>query len=119
MKTMIRKLWKNEDGFVISIELILVATILVIGLAAGLGQLRDSVVAELADLGNAIGALDQSYGIGAVQNQAGTSDGSNGTTWTDGVDSSFGDNTYPNLTASGLTVSVKGEYATDASGSGS
>lgn len=61
MRTMLRKLWRDEAGFIISSELILVATILVIGMIVGLASVRDSVVGELADVAEAIGAINQSY----------------------------------------------------------
>lgn len=60
MKTMLR-LWNEETGAIISAEIILVATILVIGVIAGLKSLRDSVVTELGDVAQAIANLNQSY----------------------------------------------------------
>lgn len=58
---MLRKLWNDEAGFLVSAELVLVATILVIGMIVGLASLRDAVVTELADVGQAISQIDQSY----------------------------------------------------------
>jgi len=60
MKTMLR-LWNEETGAIISAEIILVASILVIGVIAGLKSLRDSVVTELADVAQAIANINQSY----------------------------------------------------------
>lgn len=63
---MLRELWKDESGALITMELVLVATILLIGAIgaiAGLTSLRDAVVTELADLGASISMLDQSYTI--------------------------------------------------------
>jgi len=60
MKTMLR-LWNEETGAIISAEIILVASILVIGVIAGLKSLRDSVVTELADVAQAISNINQSY----------------------------------------------------------
>ena len=90
MKKLIRKFWTDEAGFIISMELVLVATIVVIGLVAGLSQLRDSLVAELNDVGQAIGSLDQSFQTGSV---AGTTitDGSEGSSFTDAIDATAGD----------------------------
>jgi hypothetical protein len=57
----LHRLWADEAGFVISTELVLVATILVIGLVVGLTELRNQVVQEVADLAQAIGNINQSY----------------------------------------------------------
>jgi hypothetical protein len=58
---MLKKLWNDEVGVILSAELVLIATILVIGMIVGLVELQCAVVAELSDLGDAIGNLDQSY----------------------------------------------------------
>lgn len=58
---LLKKLWKDEGGFVISSELILIATVLVIGLLVGMVTLRDQVTQELADVADAISELTQSY----------------------------------------------------------
>jgi hypothetical protein len=62
----LRRLWLEEAGFVLSGETALVGSVLVIGSAAGLTAVRDSVNEELADVATAIGSLDQSYGFGGV-----------------------------------------------------
>lgn len=58
---MMKKLWNDEVGAIVSAEVVLVATILVIGMIVGLSSLRNSVVAELADVGASIGDIDQGY----------------------------------------------------------
>jgi Flp pilus assembly pilin Flp len=58
---MLRKLLLDESGAVISAELVLVLTILVIGVIVGLSEVAVAVNTELNDISNAIGALDQSY----------------------------------------------------------
>lgn len=58
---MFRALLNDEAGFIVSAELILVATILVIGLIVGLSEVQHAVVAELNDVGDAIGKVNQSY----------------------------------------------------------
>ena len=68
---MFKKLWADEGGAILSAELILIMTILVIGLIVGLKTLQDAVVTELADVAGAIGALNQSYAISAVQSCGG------------------------------------------------
>lgn len=58
---MFQRLWNDEAGFVISAELVLVATLLVIGMIVGLTSLRNQVVQELVDVGQAIGFVSQGY----------------------------------------------------------
>lgn len=52
---------RDESGFVLSAELTLVATILVLGMVVGLSQVQNAVVSEMNDVGHAIGSLNQSY----------------------------------------------------------
>lgn len=61
---MLRTLLRDEAGFIVSAELVLVATILVIGMIVGLSELQHAVVQELNDVGDAIGNLNQSYYFG-------------------------------------------------------
>ena len=61
-----RRLWSDEAGFIVSAELVLVSTILVIGMIVGLVSVRNQVVQELVDVGQAIGNLSQSYAFGGV-----------------------------------------------------
>lgn len=63
---------KKQAGFIVSLELVLLASITVIGLIVGMTNVRDAVLAELSDISESIGALDQSYKITAVANAAGT-----------------------------------------------
>jgi Flp pilus assembly pilin Flp len=63
---MFTKLMNDEAGFVVSSELVLIATVLVLGLIVGLTSLRNSVTGELADLAAAIGNISQSYSFSAI-----------------------------------------------------
>ncbi len=63
---MLKKLWNDESGAIVSLEIVLIGTILGIGVITGLTSLRDAVITELADLGGAISWLDQSYTIHGV-----------------------------------------------------
>ncbi len=60
-------LLKDEAGFIVSAELVLVATILVIGLIVGLSSIQHAIVAELNDVGDAFGALTQGYQYGGFR----------------------------------------------------
>ncbi len=63
---LLRNIRSDEAGFVISAELVLVATVVVIGMTVGLTVLRNQVVQELVDVGQAIGSLNQSYAFAGV-----------------------------------------------------
>ncbi len=58
---MLKQLWNDESGAILSAELVLIMTILVIGMIVGLSELQDAVVNELNDVGEAIGSLNQSF----------------------------------------------------------
>jgi len=51
----------DENGFIVSAELVLVGTILVVGMIVGLTELSYGVNEELEDLGSAIGSINQTY----------------------------------------------------------
>lgn len=63
MLTTLKNIWNDERGFVNSMELILVATLAVIGMIVGLATFRDAVTQELADTGASVGQLNQSYSV--------------------------------------------------------
>ncbi|MCA9079948.1 MAG: hypothetical protein KDA58_05285 [Planctomycetaceae bacterium] len=60
---MLRQLLNDEAGFIVSAELVLVATILVIGLIVGLSEVQHAINGELNDVADAIGSLNQSYSV--------------------------------------------------------
>lgn len=61
------KLWNDEAGAVLSAELVLVLTIVVIGVLVGLKALQAAVVTELTDVAGAVGSLNQSYSYGGIE----------------------------------------------------
>lgn len=87
--TVLHSLWNDEAGFIVSIELILIATIAVIGLIVGLTAVRDAVVSELSDVAGAIQDLNQCYSFNGVVGHSGETCGSNyidATDWCDSVE---------------------------------
>lgn len=56
-----KALLNDQNGFVVSAELTLVLTIGVLAMVVGLHGVAKSITMELNDIGNAFGALDQSY----------------------------------------------------------
>jgi len=78
MKALALQLFDDEVGFVISAELVLIATILVIGLIVGLSEVAHAVNNELNDVGDAYGSVNQSFRYGGVQTSQNGSIGSAG-----------------------------------------
>jgi len=80
---MIRKTFQNvlsrfvheQEGAIVSAEVMLIATILVIGVIVGLKSVRDSVVSELADVAQAFANIDQSFSYSGICGHAGHSAG--------------------------------------------
>jgi hypothetical protein len=107
--SLFRKLWADQAGFIISAELILVATILVIGLIVGLVVVRNQVVQELVDVGQAIGSLSQTYAFaGTHKCGVGLTDGS---FYTDKADFCQSQGQSPGSEPGGITVRVWPEGA--------
>jgi hypothetical protein len=53
--------WQDECGLVLSAELVIILTVVVIGLITGLACVQQAVVAELQDVSGAFRQLNQSY----------------------------------------------------------
>lgn len=61
MSNLFRRLWADDQGAVISTELILVIGILIFGIIPGLVALRNSVNAALINIGNTLANLVPSF----------------------------------------------------------
>ena len=57
----VTKKTKRNGGFIVTLELLLISTILILGMITGLAVVRDAVVSELQDVADAINTIDQSY----------------------------------------------------------
>ena len=71
-----KKFWNDEAGFIVSAELVLIATILVLGMIVGLVSVRDQVVQELGDIALAIGVINQSYSFSGITGHTSSTAGS-------------------------------------------
>ena len=60
---MMRKLFNDEYGFIVSAELMLMITLMFCMAAVGWAAVRDALVNELNDVSHAIGAVSQSYHV--------------------------------------------------------
>lgn len=76
MKQLIAQLHNDEAGFIVSAELVLVATICVIGMLVGLSELALNINNELEDVGSAFQSLQQSYCVSGMEGHKGWTDGS-------------------------------------------
>jgi len=70
MKNLFNAFVRDEAGFVISAELVLVMTIGVLAMVVGLTAVRDAVTHELNDVSNAIGSVSQTYNVVGLQKAA-------------------------------------------------
>ena len=61
MTTLINKLIRDEAGFIVSAELVLISTIAVLGLVVGLSEVSIIVNNELEDVGSAFSAMNQGF----------------------------------------------------------
>lgn len=64
---MVHSLWQDESGFVVSSELLIIVTILFCGVVVGFVAIRDSLVGELHDVSEAVGAVSQSYSVVGIR----------------------------------------------------
>jgi hypothetical protein len=65
MLNLLKALRQDEHGVILSTEIVIIGSLLVIGLITGLTCLQKAVNGELRDLAGAIGALDQTYSFSA------------------------------------------------------
>jgi hypothetical protein len=76
MPTIIAQLLNDEAGFIVSAELVLVATIGVLALTVGLSEVAFNINQELEDVGSAIGNINQSFSYNGTAGSKGQSSGS-------------------------------------------
>lgn len=77
----------DEAGFVVSAELVLVATLGVLAMIVGLSEVALNINNELEDIGSAFGSISQSYRAGGLSGHGGYSGGSSFDDRTDFCDS--------------------------------
>ena len=67
MKRLLKCLWQDEHGVILSTEIVIVGSVLVVGLITGMANLQQAVNGEMEDLAGAIGSLNQSYSYSAQE----------------------------------------------------
>lgn len=90
MWNLLKALRQDEHGVILSAEIVIVGTVLVIGLMTGLACLRKSVNSELGDFARAIESIDQSYSFSGQRKAGGWYTAGNCCAYTAG--SAFRDN---------------------------
>jgi hypothetical protein len=73
---LLRRLWDDDHGFILSTELLFLLTILVIGTVTALVALRQAVIAEGVELANAVLALNNTFTFSGQSNCEASSAGS-------------------------------------------
>ena len=111
---MLRKLWLDEGGALVSAELILALTILVITLVVGAEALSTAISTEIADFGSAIASVDQSYTVNGVQGHGSTNKTSS--SFVDQAD--FCDTSTDDGNANTRCLSLGGSPGSEADGTG-
>ncbi|MFN3157976.1 MAG: branched-chain amino acid aminotransferase [Rubinisphaera brasiliensis] len=76
MFQLIRDLYADEAGFIISSEMVLVGTITVLGMVVGLSEVAFNINQELEDVGSAFGSINQAYSYTGAAGGKGSSNGS-------------------------------------------
>jgi Flp pilus assembly pilin Flp len=82
MRNVFARLWADDNG-VVAIEYIFVATVVVIGMVAGLVALKEQVNAELSELGAAVHGLNTGYIVSSEGTGGSTPSGNLGTYMSD------------------------------------
>lgn len=70
---MLNRFINDENGFIVSAEIVLIFTLVFCAVAVGIAVVRDALVQELGDVAEAIGALNQSYNYRAINAPLGDS----------------------------------------------
>lgn len=76
MSNIVNQFISDEAGFIVSAELVLVATIGVLALVVGLTEVAFNVNNELEDIGSAFGSINQTYQFNGTAGTKGQSSGS-------------------------------------------
>ena len=104
---LINALKNDENGFVVSAELVLVGTICVLGMIVGLTELSYGVNEELEDLGSAVGSINQTYYFTLGSGKKGEVVGSTNLDFQDECDNSC------DITCNSPAQGEKGSYSSD------
>jgi Flp pilus assembly pilin Flp len=68
LRNLMARLWEDDDGALIAVEWIFLATILILGVITGMVAVRQAIIAEFHDIANALLALNQSFSFSGQSN---------------------------------------------------
>ncbi len=74
-RSLATQLWNDEAGFIVSAELVLVATLTVLSMVVGLSEVAHGINQELEDVASAFGAVNQSYAYAGTAGHQGSNAG--------------------------------------------
>ena len=86
MNAAVARLLADESGFIVSAELILIATIGVLAMVVGLSEVALNINNELEDVASAFGAMNQSFQANGTSGHSGKNKGSRNSDNTDFCD---------------------------------
>lgn len=66
MTALFRRFLSEDDGFILSAELVIIVTVLVIGCITGLASVCSALNNEMNDMANAYEQMSQSYAVGGA-----------------------------------------------------
>ena len=72
----LNQLLNDEAGFIVSAELVLISTIVVLGLIVGLSEVALNINNELEDVGSAFNCIQQTYRVEGTKGHKGYTSGS-------------------------------------------
>ncbi|MFO0800804.1 MAG: hypothetical protein U0804_25335 [Gemmataceae bacterium] len=61
MTRLLRRLWDDDDGVVLSVELLLILAVIVFGMIPGVVALRNSLIASMATTGNMLSSITPTF----------------------------------------------------------
>lgn len=64
---LLKKIWRDENGFIVSAEIVLVGTIGVLSMVVGLSTVSRSITDEMADMADAFNSVNQGNDSGRGQ----------------------------------------------------
>jgi hypothetical protein len=76
MRNLMLKLWKDDCGALLSTEWIFVCVIIVLGSITGMVLMRNAVISELVEFGQAVEALNVGYSFSGQANCESSTNGS-------------------------------------------
>ncbi len=63
MRKLLPRLWNDQQGVVQAAEMVLIATVVLLGVMVGMATWRDGINNEMADVAQALDDFDQSYTV--------------------------------------------------------